>query len=237
MNERSPLLFGSTRPALHLAQYNIAKLRHPVGHPATEGFVELIDDTNAHAEASPGFVWRHGIDSRDTDDAPYDDPLITVNASVWESIAQLREFAYRGFHRDVYRRRQEWMVDSAAVMWWIPTGTTPTLQACMARLAFHDRHGPTPYAFEIGQQQPVLAIADDGPTALQMWLDDRAIGRAAWRLQVTDAHLTHFAVDDSSAELGAALQDAVEVTLRDRAITTLHMADGTARALGPIRRR
>lgn len=225
------------RPALHLAQYNIAKLRHPIGHPATEGFVELIDDTNAHAEASPGFVWRHGIDSRDTDDAPYDDRLITVNASVWESIAHLREFAYRGFHREVFRRRQEWMVDAAAVMWWIPAGTIPTLQACMARLAFHDLHGSTPYAFETGQQQPVLAIAEEGPTGLQMWLDDQAIGRAAWRIDATDAHLTSFNVDDSRPELHDALHDAVEVALRDRAISALHRTDGSVRRVTPIRTR
>ncbi len=147
-----------TEIALHLAQYNIAKLRHPIGHPATAGFEALIDETNERAEASPGFVWRHGIDARDTSDTPYDDTSITVNASVWESLDDLRAFAYRGWHRDVFRRRQEWFVDSAAVMWWIPAGTVPTMQECMTRLDFHDEFGPTPYAFVTGQRLPQLVM-------------------------------------------------------------------------------
>lgn len=141
-----------------LAQFNLAVLRHPMGHPATKGFEDLIDDTNAHAEAADGFVWRHGIDTREVDDLPYDDKHITVNASVWESAEHLRDFAYRGFHRDVYRRRAEWFVDSAAVMWWLPRGTIPTMQECLERMDFFAEFGSTPYAFTTGERMPVLVI-------------------------------------------------------------------------------
>ena len=204
------LLTQPTPPPLHLAQYNIARLNHPVGHPATQGFVDLIDETNARAQASPGFVWRHGIDTRDTDDAPYDDKFITVNASIWETVEHLRDFAYKGFHRDVFRRRKEWMNDSAAVMWWTPAGTTPTLQACMARLAFHDRYGSSPYAFQTGQQYPVMAIEAEGDNSLRMWLDGRIVGHAS-----LDGHCE---IDDSTPLLREALLDAVEVVLRDRGL-------------------
>jgi len=142
----------------HLAQFNIARLRHPVEHPDSASFVALIDETNAHAEASPGFVWRHGIDTRDVDDLPYDDKLVTVNASVWESVDHLVQFAYRGFHRDVFRRRAEWMTHSAAVMWFVPAGTVPTLQEGMARLAFHDEFGSSAYAFCTGERFPELVM-------------------------------------------------------------------------------
>ena len=231
----------SDPPRLHLAQYNIARLRHPVDHPASAGFVGLIDETNAHAEASPGFVWRHGIDTRDVNDTPYDDRLITVNASMWESVAALRDFAYRGFHRDVFRRRQEWMTDSAAIMWWQPAGVPPSLQTCMARLAFHDAHGPSPYTFETGQQHPVLAVVPDGPRGVRMWLVDRWVGDARWHVedgQTTSARLEAFRVDDATAAplavLRAALQDAVEAALRDGGITTLADADGEWRTIAPI---
>lgn len=146
------------RAGTHLAQFNIARLRQPVEHPASAGFVELIDETNARAETSPGFVWRHGIDTRDVDDLPYDDKLVTVNLSVWESVEHLVQFAYRGFHRDVYRRRAEWMSHSAAVMWLVPTGTVPSLQEGMARLAFHDEFGSSPYAFCTGERYPELVM-------------------------------------------------------------------------------
>lgn len=141
-----------------LAQFNLAVLRHPMGHPATKGFEDLIDDTNAHAEAAPGFVWRHGIDTREVDDLPYDNKLITVNASVWESPEHLRDFAYRGFHRDVYRRRAEWFVDSAAVMWFVPRGTIPTMKECLARMDFFAEFGSTPYAFTTGERVATLVV-------------------------------------------------------------------------------
>lgn len=174
----------------HLAQFNIAVLRHPIGHPATAGFEALIDDTNRHAEASPGFLWRHGIDARDTDTTEYDDPLITVNASVWASPADLRDFAYRGFHRDVFRRREEWFVDSAAVMWWVPAGTVPTLDECKRRLAFHELHGSTPYSFAMGERPPVLVLHRTRTTdggSLRATLDGEAVASADWSTRVDTA--------------------------------------------------
>ena len=78
---------------VHLAQFNTATLRRPLDHPESASYVALLDETNARAEASPGFVWRHGIDSRDSSTQVYDDPLTLVNASVWESLAALRDDA------------------------------------------------------------------------------------------------------------------------------------------------
>ncbi len=172
-----------TDSGAHLAQFNISRLRHPIGHPETASFEALIDETNARAEASPGFLWRHGIDSRDTDVTAYDDPLVLVNASVWETPAQLRDFAFRGFHRDVYRRRQDWFVDSAATMWWIPVGTVPSLAEGQARLAFHLHHGSTPYAFGMGERHPQLVLRShrvDDPVVGQLFarLDAELIGAA-----------------------------------------------------------
>ena len=158
-------------PAAHVAQYNIATLRHPIDHPETASFVALLDEVNQRAEASPGFVWRHGIDSRDTTVSAYDDPLVLVNASVWETPEQFRDFVYRGFHKDVFRRRGEWFVTSAAVVWWTPAGTVPTLEECRARLAFFEEFGPTPYAFKHGQQHPQLVLARhdlDDPVVQQL---------------------------------------------------------------------
>ncbi|MGB8861869.1 MAG: GNAT family N-acetyltransferase [Ilumatobacteraceae bacterium] len=144
---------------LHLAQFNTATLRHPMDHPETASFVALLDEVNRAAEASPGFIWRHGIDSRNTDDPPvYSNPLTLVNASVWESLGALRDYAYKGLHRDVFRRRGDWFVSSEAVMWWVPAGTIPTLDECKGRLDFLLRHGPSPYAFETGQRFPQLAV-------------------------------------------------------------------------------
>lgn len=144
----------------HLAQYNIAHLRRPLDHPESATYVALLDEVNALAEASPGFVWRHGIDSRDSSTSVYDDPLTLVNMSVWETAGHLRDYAYRGFHRDVFRRRGEWFDWSGAVMWWIPAGTIPTLAEGVQRLEHLRRHGPTPYGFEMRNQPAEVQVTE-----------------------------------------------------------------------------
>ncbi|MFZ9628769.1 MAG: GNAT family N-acetyltransferase [Ilumatobacteraceae bacterium] len=161
---------------VHLAQFNISRLRQPIGHPDTTSFEDLLDETNQRAAASPGFVWRHGIDSRDIDATAYDDPLVLVNASVWESLGHLRNFAFRGFHRDVFRRRGEWMEGSEAVMWWVPAGALPTLDECTRRLWFHEQFGSSPFAFGTGERHPELVLRrhrvdDDVARALIARLD------------------------------------------------------------------
>ena len=221
---------------MQLAQFNIARLHHPIDHPATAGFIELIDETNARAEASPGFVWRHGIDTRDADDAPYDDKLITVNASVWASIDDLRHFAYRGWHRDVFRRRQEWFQDSAAVMWWIPDGEIPGMQECLLRLAFHDEFGSTPYAFGMGERVPVLVMThhvDGAHHTVTATLDGEPAGECTWQ-QLDDTVLAEW---PTNADTAAGLLTAVESRAFDRRATTMVVAgDGldpiTLAALG-----
>jgi len=145
---------------VHLAQYNIAHLRRPLDHPESATYVALLDEVNALAEASPGFVWRHGIDSRDSSTSVYDDPLTLVNMSVWETPNHLRDYAYRGFHRDVFRRRVEWFDESGSVMWWITAGTLPTLAEGRRRLEYFERHGPTPHGFELRTQPEQVVVAD-----------------------------------------------------------------------------
>ena len=218
---------------VHIAQFNTATLRHPIGHPATASFEALIDETNRHAEASPGFVWRHGIDTRE-DDLPYGDPLITVNASVWESAQQLRDFAYRGFHRDVYRQRADWFVDSAAVMWWIDPGTVPTMDECLARMDFHGRFGSTPYAFTTGERVPVVVLRADidspsaaSPVGAGAWVHPEPAGRVLG--SPIDDHtweLEHLSVDPPHRRLhiGAALLSTTLVSARTAGVTTIRAA-------------
>ncbi len=47
-------------------------------------------------------------------------------------------------------RRREWFGRPSSafqVLWWIPVGTTPTVEAAMARLAHLQAHGSAPHAF------------------------------------------------------------------------------------------
>ncbi len=42
----------------HLAQINIALARAPLESEVMRGFTNALDEINALAEASPGFLWR-----------------------------------------------------------------------------------------------------------------------------------------------------------------------------------
>ena len=140
----------------HLAQVNIGRFIRPVEDPANADFVNALDQVNALAEASPGFVWRlTGDGNNATDIKPFpDDPNMAINMSVWESVDALAAFVYRNMdHRGVMRRRREWFEEMKVYMalWWIPAGTRPTIEEAKAKLALLEQLGPTPEAFTFKQ--------------------------------------------------------------------------------------
>ena len=148
--------------ARHLAQVNIGTPLYPLDHPGLAGFMDNLGLVNGLGEASPGFVWRLQTPAGDaTGVQVFDDPRVIINLTVWESIDDLRAFAYRGVHRDFFRRRLEWFEPggSATALWWIPAGELPDEHDARRRIEFLARHGTSPYAFEIGTKQPALVIA------------------------------------------------------------------------------
>ena len=79
-----------------LAQINVARLLAPIDAPETADFVAALEPVNARADAAPGFVWRLQTESGDaTAVQAFDDPLVIVNLTVWESVEALEAFAYR----------------------------------------------------------------------------------------------------------------------------------------------
>lgn len=143
-----------------LAQLNIARLLHPVDHPAIQDFVNGIDQINQLAENSPGFVWRlkTGSGNATAAEHPWEaDPLMLVNLSVWQTPEDLKQFVYRSQHLDCYLRRADWFEKPAApryVLWWVPTGHTPTVFEAQEHLEHNRQHGATEYAFWFGKLFP-----------------------------------------------------------------------------------
>ena len=136
----------------YVAQVNVGRLRAPVDDPLIADFVAGLDQVNAVADAAPGFVWRlQTEDGNATAIRPdADDALLAINMSVWRSVEDLAEYVYRSDHVGFMRRRREWFerFDSHHLaLWWIPTGTVPTVDDAMERLARLDRDGPTAHAF------------------------------------------------------------------------------------------
>ena len=134
----------------HLAQVNVARLKAPIDSPLLNDFVAKLGEINALADGSPGFVWRlQSEQGNATAIQAYDDPMIIVNMSVWESPERLRDFVYRSNHVEVMRQRRKWFekMDVYLVLWWVPAGHVPTLAEAKARLAHLEKHGESAHAF------------------------------------------------------------------------------------------
>lgn len=138
---------------LHLAQVNIARMKATLEDPIMAGFVARLDEINALADGSPGFVWRLQTDEGNaTYLRPYDDDRILFNMSVWETIEDLREYVYKSAHTQLIRQRQQWFekFDSMYLaLWWIPASHIPSIDEAKKRLAHLEEHGPTPFAFTL----------------------------------------------------------------------------------------
>jgi hypothetical protein len=137
--------------AYHLAQLNIGRLLAPLESAQLAGFVAALEPINELADQAPGFVWRLQTEDGDaTAIRPFDDDMLLVNMSVWESVESLAAFAYRSAHQEVLRERRQWFersLDPYIVLWWIQAGTVPTVDEAKARLATLRRLGPTAEAF------------------------------------------------------------------------------------------
>lgn len=159
---------------LHLAQANIARMKAPLEDPVMAGFVARLDEINALADRSPGFVWRLQTSGGNaTDLRPYDDDRILFNLSVWESIEELRQYVYYTAHVEVFRNRQAWFEHFAGAylaLWWIPEGHIPGIDEAKQRLTHMQAHGPTPFAFTFKRPFPpdeAFSRAADGLLRLQ----------------------------------------------------------------------
>ena len=135
----------------NIAQVNIGRIRAELDDPIMAGFVNRLDEINALADSSPGFVWRL-IESQGnaTYLRPFDDPWMLLNMSVWESIEHLRQFVFGTSHKELLRQRHAWfekLTDVYAALWWVPAGYVPGVDEATQRLAHLQKHGPTQFAF------------------------------------------------------------------------------------------
>lgn len=151
--------------AFQLAQVNVARMVAPLDSPELRGFVDQLQEINALADRSPGFVWRmvdeEGEDATSMRPDARDDLLI-YNCSVWESVESLRSFVYHSDHLRVLSRRREWfqrLAEAHQALWWVPAGHRPGMVEGMDRLAVLRQRGPGPDVFTFRAPYP----APDAP--------------------------------------------------------------------------
>lgn len=140
-----------------LAQLNIAKMQAPLDSPLLADFVANLDRINAVADGSAGFVWRlQSTEGDATALRPLGEDTL-VNMSVWKDVASLRNYVYRSAHVEVMRRRKEWfshMAEAFVVLWWVPEGHRPSIEAAIAKLDLLRSAGPSEQAFTFRQAYP-----------------------------------------------------------------------------------
>lgn len=142
-----------------LAQVNIGRARALLDDEVMQSFVARLDEINALAEGSPGFVWRLKAEEGQPSSylRPYDDERMLVNMSVWESVEALKDFTYRTMHAELLRDRKNWFEKFEGVylaLWWVPEGHLPGIDEMKQRLAHLEEHGPSQYAFTFKTVQP-----------------------------------------------------------------------------------
>jgi hypothetical protein len=141
---------------MQLAELNIGRMKGAhIDDPIMARFKEQLDEINALAEGSAGFIWRLKDDTGNaTHIKAYDDPQMAVNMSVWDNMAALEAYVYSGRHVEVMKSRRDWFhrMDFYMVLWWIPVGHIPTVEEAKARLDYLQEHGPTPHAFTFRQK-------------------------------------------------------------------------------------
>ena len=136
----------------NLAQLNIAKLKAPLDHPSIHGFVSRLDEINAIAEQSSGFIWRFVEEGSNSavNISIFDDPMLIVNMSVWSDLETLKNFIYKTDHVQVYLKKDLWfhkMDSHHMVLWWVEEGKIPTPGEAKERLQHLQDNGPSQFAF------------------------------------------------------------------------------------------
>jgi Domain of unknown function (DUF3291) len=136
----------------YIAQVNMGRIKAPLDDVRMAGFMTRLDELNALADCSPGFIWRlQTNEGNATYFRPYpDDDRILLNMSVWETIEALKHYVYRTVHAELLRCRHEWFesfTGAYMALWWVPVGHFPSIDEAKKRVAHLDAHGPTQFAF------------------------------------------------------------------------------------------
>jgi hypothetical protein len=136
----------------HIAQINIGRIKAPLDDPSMAGFMNRLDELNALADRSHGFVWRLQTgEGNATYFRPYEhDDRILLNMSVWEDIETLQHYVYHTMHAELLRQRHDWFDKFAGpymALWWVPVGHRPSIDEAKKRIAYLEAHGPSEFAF------------------------------------------------------------------------------------------
>lgn len=169
------------KPTHFLAQVNIAMMKAPLTDPIMAGFVARLDEINALAEKSAGFVWRlPGDDDNAAQIATLESEGIVFNLTLWRSLTDLRKFVYDSQHKELIAARKQWfrtMDGPSMALWWVPRGHFPTVDEALLRLDRLELLGPSQNAFTFARpfEAPDICRSAKGQETQQ----DKGYGKAS----------------------------------------------------------
>lgn len=147
-----------TKTEYQLAQLNVAMSLANMDDPIMAEFANNLDNINALAEGSPGFVWRLQTEEGNaTDIKVFENKRAQVNLSVWEDKDSLFNFVYKSNHKDFMKQRRKWFEKwdgPYMALWWVKKGVRPTEFEAKERLEYLAKHGPSPHAFTFRSVYP-----------------------------------------------------------------------------------
>ena len=134
-----------------LAQVNVARMNADLDDPIMSGFVQRLDEINALAEASKGFVWRFKTEAGDaTYLRPFEDQRILFNMSVWETLEDLKEYVYASKHVELLKLKANWFSkinEPHLALWWVQKDHIPSVEEALEKLRLIKARGPSADAF------------------------------------------------------------------------------------------
>ena len=223
-----------------LAQVNIARMKGGPNDPVMAGIFSRLDEINRLAENSPGYIWRlpgneaapERLRALENHFVPFEPERLFYNLSVWESPAQLRDYAFATAHAEMLRAKNDWIArfeGAHLALWWVPAGHRPTIVDSAARLRAVQERGSSPYAFTFKQLFPApadvvirQARADNSIVIAEIlgeaarWLEQS--GQLMWRAD--ELKPEHIAADVGAglfylAEISGAAAGVVKFQLED----------------------
>jgi len=149
----------------HLAQISISLAKEPLDHAMMQPFVAQLGPINTLADSQPGFIWRlQTEEGNSTDVRGFDNPLMLLNMSLWESIKDLKNFVFKSAHSGPYRNARQWfeVLDyPVTALWWVKEGHTPTVEEGLARLESVQNIGASPFSFGFRGAYDTPKIGDE----------------------------------------------------------------------------
>ena len=115
------------------------------------GFFDNLDRINEVAEKSKGFIWRMKDESGNaTSINAFDDDMMIINMSVWETKDLLFDFVYKSMHLEIFKQKNDWFHNMKSMhysLWFVDEGHIPDLAEAKERLEYLEKHKETPYSF------------------------------------------------------------------------------------------